>query len=255
MGGAAALRDSGRVDAAGRFADRWSDVPLRPSWSFRRRADEPSRVINNLSLDGSCSARPGRRGHPRRLRARWLGGALPGDGQPDGQTAGTGRFWEGALEDFAGFWPKQTDNPFTEVMDNSQKCRLEDARGAASVGEPTLLEGDAADAVAELKAEPDGDLHARAGALVRSLMQRGPVDEYAPLIHPLVLGSGCRLFTGGRHVHPAAPGRVGDHRHRRVDRNLSSGLRRHGPGCTRTDRQGHAALDLFELPLCPRTRA
>ncbi len=35
------------------------------------------------------------------------------------------------------------------------------------------------------------------GALVRSLMRRNDVDEYVLLIHPLVLGSGRRLFTDG----------------------------------------------------------
>jgi dihydrofolate reductase len=35
------------------------------------------------------------------------------------------------------------------------------------------------------------------GELVQSLMQRNLVDEYVLLIHPLVLGSGRRLFTDG----------------------------------------------------------
>jgi dihydrofolate reductase len=35
------------------------------------------------------------------------------------------------------------------------------------------------------------------GELVQSLMRRNLVDEYVLLIHPLVLGSGRRLFTDG----------------------------------------------------------
>ena len=62
----------------------------------------------------------------------------------------------------------------------------------------TLLEGDAAQAVAELKQELDKDLVVLgSGELVQSLMRRNVVDDYVLLIHPLVLGSGRRLFTDG----------------------------------------------------------
>ncbi|HEX9012504.1 MAG TPA: dihydrofolate reductase family protein, partial [Anaerolineaceae bacterium] len=58
-----------------------------------------------------------------------------------------------------------------------------------------LLPGDAADAVSRLKGELEKDLLILgSGELVRSLMRRGLVDEYILLIHPLVLGSGTRLF-------------------------------------------------------------
>jgi len=61
-----------------------------------------------------------------------------------------------------------------------------------------LLEGDAADAVARLKQEPGLDLLIMgSGVLADSLMRRGLVDRYQLLIHPLVLGSGRRLFTDG----------------------------------------------------------
>jgi dihydrofolate reductase len=62
----------------------------------------------------------------------------------------------------------------------------------------TLLHGDAAEAVAKLKEEPGDDLGVLgSGQLVRSLMQRGLVDEFVLMIHPLVLGTGRRLFTDG----------------------------------------------------------
>jgi dihydrofolate reductase len=99
-------------------------------------------------------------------------------------------------EDFAGYWPKQTDNPYTEILDRSTKYVA-----SATLSEPlpwqnsTLLKGDAADAMAELKREPGGDLVVLgSGELVRSLMARGLVDELVLLIHPLVLGQGLRLF-------------------------------------------------------------
>ena len=62
-----------------------------------------------------------------------------------------------------------------------------------------LLSGDAADEVAKLRAEPDKDIVILgSGELVRSLMARNLIDRYLLQIHPLVLGSGQRLFTDNR---------------------------------------------------------
>ena len=52
------------------------------------------------------------------------------------------------------------------------------------------------DAVAKLKKELDKDLVILgSGELIRSLMPHGLIDEYTLQIHPLVLGTGRRLFT------------------------------------------------------------
>ena len=62
----------------------------------------------------------------------------------------------------------------------------------------TLLPGDAAAAVAALKQEPGPDLLVMgSGELIQSLRPRGLVDEYVLMIHPLILGSGRRLFPDG----------------------------------------------------------
>ena len=59
----------------------------------------------------------------------------------------------------------------------------------------TLLEGSVADAVAGLKKQPGKDLGIMgSGELIQSLMPAGLIDEYLLMIHPLVLGSGRRLF-------------------------------------------------------------
>ena len=60
----------------------------------------------------------------------------------------------------------------------------------------TRLGGDVADAIAKLKAEQDLTILG-SGELIASLMRRNLIDEYMLLIHPLVLGSGRRLFTDG----------------------------------------------------------
>lgn len=97
---------------------------------------------------------------------------------------------------FADYWPKQAPNPFTEALNRVQKYVA-----STTLTEPlpwqhsTLLKGDAADAVARLKEDLDENLVVfGSGVLVRSLLSRNLVDEFVLLIHPLVLGSGRRLF-------------------------------------------------------------
>ena len=59
----------------------------------------------------------------------------------------------------------------------------------------TLLSGDLAAAIGELKAEPAGELQVHgSGTLVRWLLEHDLVDEINLLIVPVVLGQGARLF-------------------------------------------------------------
>ena len=58
-----------------------------------------------------------------------------------------------------------------------------------------------ADAVGALKAQADGVLAIMgSGELIGSLMAAELIDEYLLMIHPLVLGSGRRLFQAGADV-------------------------------------------------------
>jgi dihydrofolate reductase len=61
----------------------------------------------------------------------------------------------------------------------------------------TVLSGDLAAAIRELKAKPGGELQVHgSGTLVRWLLGNGLVDEITLLIVPVVLGQGTRLFPG-----------------------------------------------------------
>ena len=105
-------------------------------------------------------------------------------------------------ERFADYWPKQEPNPFTEALNRVQKYVASTTLTETLPWQnSTLLRGDVADAVAALKRELGENLVVfGSGVLVRSLMPRDLVDELVLLIHPLVLGSGRRLFpdTGSR---------------------------------------------------------
>jgi len=100
-------------------------------------------------------------------------------------------------EDFYGFWPNQPQpNPFTDILNRSPKYVA-----SRTLSEPlawensTLLKGDAGESVAELKGSSEKDLVVLgSGDLIETLMRHDLIDEYTVLIHPLVLGTGRRLF-------------------------------------------------------------
>ncbi len=99
------------------------------------------------------------------------------------------RFWD--------YWPKQPPNPVTDAFNRVQKYVV-----STTMTDPlpwagsTLLDGDAGEAVAELKMQRDENLVIfGSGALVRSLLRDRLVDEMVLMIHPILLGSGVRLFA------------------------------------------------------------
>ena len=102
-------------------------------------------------------------------------------------------------QDFITAWGRATDvNPFTAHMNAATKYVVSRTLQDADAWQNSiLLRGDAADTVAELKAQPGNDLSINGSAsLVRSLHAAGLIDHYTLLIHPLTLGSGTRLFEG-----------------------------------------------------------
>jgi len=162
-------------------------------------------AFTNLTLDGVMQA-PGRPDEDIRGGFSHGGWATPYADPVLANMAGESMASTGAIllgrrtyEDFYAYWPNRTDNPFTAVLNNAQKYVA-----STTLDEPlawsnsTLLKGDVSEAVGGLKARSEKDLVVLgSGELIRSLMRRNLVDEYVLLIHPLVLGSGSRLFTDG----------------------------------------------------------
>jgi len=162
-------------------------------------------VFMSVTLDGVIQA-PARPDEDIRGGFEHGGWAVPYADEVMGKAAGEGMARPGSLllgrrtyEDFFTVWPNRTDNPYTEVLNKRTKYVA-----SRTLQEPlpwknsTLLKGDAAEAVARLKKQPSGDLMVLgSGELVQSLMRSNLIDEYILLIHPLVLGSGRRLFSDG----------------------------------------------------------
>jgi len=156
----------------------------------------------HLTLDGVMQA-PGRPDEDRRDGFEHGGWAAQYSDPEQQKAVGASMMNTGAIllgrrtyEDFYDVWPKRTDNPYTEVLNNAQKYVA-----SRTLKEPlpwvnsTLLKGDAAQGVARLKGQPGKDLVILgSGELVRSLMRSNLIDQYILLIHPLLLGSGQRLF-------------------------------------------------------------
>lgn len=121
--------------------------------------------------------------------------------------AETGGFLFGrrTYEIMAGFWPSQPDDdPFAATLNGLPKYVA-----STTLSEPlewrnsTLLHGDVAKAVAELKEQPGKDLVVLgSGELVQTLLENDLVDRFAITINPIVLGSGKRLFRDGSPKRP-----------------------------------------------------
>src|SRR5262249_21907745 len=159
-------------------------------------------VFEHLTLDGVMQA-PGRPDEDRRGGFEHGGWATLWDpviaGVAEESMGATEAllFGRRTYEEFYSYWPKQTDNPFTEVLTNTRKYVA-----SRTLQEPltwtnsALLEGDAAESVSRLKQQTGKDLVVLgSGELVETLLRDRRVDGYVVLIHPLVLGSGRRLFT------------------------------------------------------------
>lgn len=113
--------------------------------------------------------------------------------------AGAMLFGRRTYANFADVWPKRPDSPFTPWLNAIPKYVASRTLEAPLPWvNSTLLGGDVADAVARLKRDvPKNILILGSGELIRSLMCEDLMDEYVLLVHPLVLGSGRRLFDEG----------------------------------------------------------
>jgi len=103
-------------------------------------------------------------------------------------------------EIFAGSWPSQTNDELgiADKINSQPKYVVSTTLQKADWNNSTLIRSNVMQEVAKLKQQPGGDIGVTGSAvLVQSLLQAGLVDELRLFIHPIVIGSGQRLFTDG----------------------------------------------------------
>jgi dihydrofolate reductase len=129
---------------------------------------------------------------------------IPDDAMFEQQTAGYAAsdallLGRRTYDVFAASWPQRgSDIPNADWMNNTQKYVASTTLESPEWQNTTVLEGDASEAVARLK-QVDGETITLNGSatLLRSLLRAELVDELRLFLHPVVLGSGRRLFDNG----------------------------------------------------------
>ena len=121
------------------------------------------------------------------------------------QRADAFLFGRRTYELFAGYWGAQEraraaaedpgSHPIADALNTKPKYLVSTTLTEPRWADTTVLSGDLAAAIGELKAKPAGELQVHgSGALIRWLLENDLVDEMTLLIVPVVLGQGTRLF-------------------------------------------------------------
>jgi len=156
-----------------------------------------------------------------------LDGVMQGPGAPEEDTTGgfalggwTFNYWDDAMgrsmngfdgkdrelllgrrtyEIFEAHWPYQpADDPIAQTFNATRKYVASRTLNTLAWNNSTLLQGDVAAAVAELKSESGPDLQIiGSGNLIQTLRAASLIDEYNVWTFPVVLGRGRRLFEAG----------------------------------------------------------
>jgi len=160
-------------------------------------------AFESITLDGVMQA-PGRPDEDTRDGFAHGGWAAPYSDTPEqGRAVAESMSTTGAMllgrrtyEDFFHAWAGRTDNPFSPVFDNNTKYVASRTLREPLVWQNSVLLSSGTDGVARLRREPGKDIVVLgSGELVRSLAAAGLIDRWMLFIHPLVLGSGRRLFA------------------------------------------------------------
>ena len=159
-------------------------------------------VINHITLDGVLQG-PGRPDEDTRDGFRQGGWAEqaandPAIGVTLGQRMGEQFSWlfgRRSYEDMLSHW-NEVGGPFKEGLNQTMKyVASSDPHAHLPWPNSTLLSGDVPAKVAALRGQTSGNLVIMgSGQLIRSLLPHRLIDEFFLMIHPVVLGTGRRLF-------------------------------------------------------------
>ena len=98
-------------------------------------------------------------------------------------------------EEWASYWPTSDDEPVASMFNDMPKYVVSSTLQQADWNNTTIVNGDVAARLNELKETVAGDITISGSAtLVRWLLANGLLDRLNLLLHPIVVGTGQRLF-------------------------------------------------------------
>ncbi|MBZ4017770.1 dihydrofolate reductase family protein [Streptomyces purpurogeneiscleroticus] len=162
-------------------------------------------TVTHVSVDGVMQGLGGA-DEDRRGGFERGGWALPLFGEDNEAAAFVNRVYQRAdaflfgrltYEIFAGYWGARADSgdPVAAALNTRPKYVASTTLTDPQWADTTVLSGDVAAAIAELKAEQAGELQVHgSGNLVRRLFDNQLVDEITLLTYPVIIGQGTRLF-------------------------------------------------------------
>jgi dihydrofolate reductase len=104
-------------------------------------------------------------------------------------------------EEWANYWPGATDEPYASHINRTPKYVVSTTLNSVGWGEwdnVTLIRDNLAEEIGRLKEQPGKNIGVSGSpTLVRTMLQDGLIDVLTLMIHPVVVGSGKRLFYEG----------------------------------------------------------
>jgi dihydrofolate reductase len=154
-------------------------------------------VTEFITVDGVAEDPGGAEGHPH---GGWAFETVRGKGAQFklDEVRATDALLLGrrTYEGFAQAWPGQ-QGEFADRFNSVPKYVVSSTLTDPEWNNTTVLQGDLAEAVAELRQRHDGDVGVHGSIqLAQALLGKGLVDELRLMQFPVVLGSGKRLFSG-----------------------------------------------------------
>lgn len=100
-----------------------------------------------------------------------------------------------AYQEWASYWPKNPDDEFGAFINPVRKLvASRSLRGPLAWRNSTLLAGELYDEVRALREQDGGDVTVVGISVIRQLFLAGLVDALTLTTHPVLAGSGTRLF-------------------------------------------------------------
>jgi dihydrofolate reductase len=120
------------------------------------------------------------------------------------QNCDANLFGRKTFEEFASYWPQQSDDvPFASHINNVKKYVVSNTITSTDWNNSEIISGDVMAEIAKLKEQPGKDIGMTgSGTLVRGLLEAGLLDELHLLLHPIAVVNGKRLFEPGGEAIP-----------------------------------------------------